>query len=52
MSDRPGWLCIEDSNESQNVAHLVRSALNLFKASFGSFTLVCPAVNKLGESPA
>ena len=32
----------------------VRSPLNVFKASFSSFTLqlVCPAVNKLSKSPA
>ena len=52
MSDSSGQLCIDDSNEPQNMAHLVRLSLNRFKASFSNFTLVCPAVNKLGKSSA
>ena len=31
---------MEDSNKSQNVAHLVKSPLNFFRTSFGSLTLL------------
>ena len=32
-------MCIDDSNESQNVVHFVRSPLNFLIVSLGSFTL-------------
>ena len=41
MFDRVGLECIADSNEFQNVTHLVRSPLNFFIVSLGSFTLGC-----------
>jgi len=50
MSDRSGWWCIDDSNESQNVDHQVRSPLNFLGANFGNLTLVaCPTIELAGE---
>ena len=39
--NRVGLECIADLNESQNVTYLVRSPLNFFIVSLGSFTLAC-----------
>ena len=39
-----GLRWIDDSNESQNVGHLVTSPLNFFKAYLGNLTLVASAV--------
>ena len=39
--NKVGLECIADSNESQNMTHLIRSLLNFFIVSLGSFTLGC-----------
>ena len=37
--DKVGFGCTDDSNESQEVIHIVRSPINLIKDNFGSLSL-------------